>query len=479
MTEPGDFTTTPEADDSELKAPLSQPVLGFVVFWCPEQPAHTGAFLPVLSDSTGRPQIIGRGGALETDEYARLEPELQRPSANFRLAPFSSVSLSRSQLHVSPTEPKRLRVVNVGKCPLLVNGVSVTEAEVRVGDLLEIGRQLVLLCAERPLRLKGSAALIQHEFGDPDRHGIVGESPSVWDLRRAIAAIGGRPGHVLILGASGTGKELIARAVHSEGKPRGAFVARNAGTLPESLLDAELFGNLKGYPNPGMLERAGLIGAAHEGSLFLDEIAELPISAQTHLLRVLDEGEYQRLGETAPRRSAFRLIAATNQPESSLRADVHARFTFRIHAPDLLQRREDVVLIARFILKKMAVDDAALAARLFTELREPRLSASLLRHLAGHPFPNNVRELRNLLWQAAITADAPVLGWNDATIDKSSERPEATTLDAGASAIQRALDTHNGSIERTWRALGLPNRFTLMRLIKKYGLRIQKEVQKN
>jgi len=478
MTEPGDFTTDPEAEDPELNAPLSPPVLGFIVFWCPEQPAHTGAFVPVLHDSAGRPQILGRGGALATDQYTRLEPELQRPGVNLRLAPFGSVSLSRSQLHISHAQPKRLSVVNIGKCPLFVNGVSVTEAEVRAGDLLEVGRQLVLLCAERPLRLKGSAALVQHEFGEPDRHGIVGESPSIWELRQAIEAIGGRPGHVLILGASGTGKELIARAVHAEGKPRGPFIARNAGTLPESLLDAELFGNLKGYPNPGMPERAGLIGAAHAGSFFLDEIAELPIAAQTHLLRVLDEGEYQRLGETVPHRSAFRLIAATNQPESALRADVHARFTFRIHAPDLAQRREDVVLIARFILKKMAADDEALAARLFSE-REPRLSASLLRHLADHPFPNNVRELRNLLWQAAITGDARALEWGGPTIEKSPERAEEATSDAEASKLQRALDAHNGSIERTWRALSLPNRFALMRLIKKYRLRIRKEVQKN
>ncbi len=186
----------------------------------------------MLSDSAGRPADLGRGAVLATDEYARLEPELQRPTVNLRLAPFASASLSRAQLHVSPAEPKRLRVLNVGKCPLLLNGSSVTEAEVRAGDLLEVGRQLVLLCAERPLRLKGSAALIQHEFGEPDRHGIVGESPAIWDLRQAIEAIGGRPGHVLILGASGTGKELIARAVHAEGKPRGAFVAAQCGNAP-------------------------------------------------------------------------------------------------------------------------------------------------------------------------------------------------------------------------------------------------------
>lgn len=477
MTAPDDFPTATEEDDSARSSATRPAVLGFVVFWCPEQPSHLGAFIPVLSSSDRRPQILGRGGALATDPYARLEAELQRPATNLRLPPFECAALSRAQLHVSAAQPGGLRVVNVGKCPLFLNGVSVTNAEARVGDLLELGRQLTLLCVERPLQLPGDAELVRHEFGEQDRHGIVGESPPIWQLRQAIEAIGARPGHVLILGASGTGKELIAQAIHAAGSPRGRFVPRNAGTLPESLLDAELFGNAKGYPNAGMPERVGLIGAAHGGSLFLDEIAELPVAAQTHLLRVLDEGEYQSLGDSAPRRSAFRLIAATNQPESALRGDVQARFTFRIHVPDLAQRREDIPLIARFILKKMAGDDRALAARLFTEAREPRLAASLLRHFARHPFSNNVRELRNLLWQTAVASNDTALEWRGSRRDCSQELVGAPSVDPSASELQRALDANNGSIERTWRALGLPNRFAMMRLIKKHGLRIQKEAR--
>jgi len=416
---------------------------------------------------------------LASDQFARLEPELQRPATNLKLAAFTCAALSRSQLHVSCTQAKSLSVVNVGKCPLFLNGVSVSNAEVRVGDLLEVGRQLTLLCVERPLQLPFETALVRHEFGEPDRHGIVGETPPIWQLRQAIEAVGARAGHVLILGGSGTGKELVARAIHASGTPGGAFVARNAGTLPESSLDAELFGRAKGYPSAGMPERPGLIGAAHGGSLFLDEIAELPVVAQTHLLRVLDEGEYQSLGDPTLRRSAFRLIAATNQPESALRGDVHARFTFRVQVPELSQRREDVTLIARFMLKQMANDDTALGARLFSEGHEPRLSPSLLRHLARHPFSNNVRELRNLLWQVALGAEGGALEWHAPPVEEQAQSAEARKTDPGASELQRALDANNGSIERTWRALQLPSRFVMMRLIKKHGLRIQKEARRD
>src|SRR5262249_46773968 len=145
-----------------------------------------------------------------------------------------------------------------------------------------------------------------------------------------LGMIAPRSGHVIVFGTSGTGKELVAAALHGLSGRSGAFVARNSVTLPEALVDAELFGNLKGYPNPGMPDRAGLVGAAHGGSLFLDEFGELPLSAQAHLLRVLDAGEYQRLGETGVRRADFRLLAATNRAESAFRQDVLARFDFRL-----------------------------------------------------------------------------------------------------------------------------------------------------
>src|SRR5262249_13648433 len=153
--------------------------------------------------------------------------------------------------------------------------------------------QMVLLCVRRPAWITGTPTVREFSFGDVDEHGLVGESPAIWELRARIAFIGPRPGHVFIHGESGAGKELVARAIHAS-SPRAVrpLVARNAATIPEGLIDAELFGNLRNYPHAGMAERPGLIGEADGGTLFLDELAELPVPLQAHLLRVLDGGEY-------------------------------------------------------------------------------------------------------------------------------------------------------------------------------------------
>jgi two-component system nitrogen regulation response regulator GlnG/two-component system response regulator HydG len=234
--------------------------------------------------------------------------------------------------------------------------------------------------------------------------GIVGESAAVWALRRDIEEAARRPRHTLILGPSGAGKELVARAIHGASERRGEpMVARNAAAIPEGLVDAELFGNMKGYPNPGMPERAGLIGQANGTTLFLDEIGELPPSLQAHLLRVLDEGEYHRLGETTTRRSNFRLIGATNRPPSALKHDVLARFEQRITVPGLGERREDIPLIITHLLRAHAYDDERVAERFFPgppRHTQPRLRCALVEALVRHPYTTHVRELNALLLSA-------------------------------------------------------------------------------
>ncbi len=176
---------------------------------------------------------------------------------------------------------------------------------------------------------------------------------------------GDRPlsGHVLVHGASGTRKELVARAVHAiSSRSTGPIVCRNAATFPEALIDAELFGNARNYPNAGMPERRGLVGEADGGTLFLDEFAELPPAMQAHLLRVLDAGEYQRLGEPRARTSSFRLVAATNRPLAAMKEDVLARLVHRIEIPGLDARMEDVPLIARHLFARMAAGNARAVA---------------------------------------------------------------------------------------------------------------------
>jgi two-component system nitrogen regulation response regulator GlnG/two-component system response regulator HydG len=396
----------------------------------------------------------------------------QRPGANVHLPPFEIPSVSRTQLRLRALDESRIEAENIGRCRTRVNGAETPAAILRVGDVLEVGAQVAFLCLQRPLRLAGDPGKA-HPFGEADPHGIVGESEAVWELRRAIRFAAARTGHVLVLGDSGSGKELVAAALHALSGRSGAFVSRNAATLPETLVDAELFGNAANYPNAGMRERKGLVGAAHGGTLFLDEFAELGLAEQTHLLRVLDQGEYQRLGEASVQRSSLRLVGATNRPESALREDVRARFEFTIRVPALSARLDDVPLLVRHLLRLMTAEDAALRARFFDENGEPRVAPSLIRTLVREPPRGNLRGLRNLLWSALSRTEHDSLELPSnagAPGDPEADAPDPT----GAERIQQALSTHDGSLERTWRALGLSSRFALMRLMKKHGIQIRK-----
>ena len=184
---------------------------------------------------------------------------------------------------------------------------------------------MILLCARRPPSLpalRSANARQSFRFGSADPSGYVGESPQAWNLRDEVALAAARREHVLILGESGTGKELVAQAVHALGaRATRRFVARNAATVPSGIIDAELFGSAANYPNAGMPERPGLVGEADGSTLFLDEIGELPTELQTHLLRLLDGGDYQRLGDARRRTANLRVVAATNRPMGQLKPD--------------------------------------------------------------------------------------------------------------------------------------------------------------
>ncbi|WP_164018111.1 sigma 54-dependent Fis family transcriptional regulator [Pyxidicoccus trucidator] len=328
----------------------------------------------------------------------------QRPGESVFAGPVRSSRISRQQLLIQEPAPGTLCIRNIGKRRLLHQGRLVNEVEVSQGDVIEIEQQLVLLCTQRPAVLPvqpdapGGCA---PEFGDADAHGIIGESCAVWTLRRQLAAAAAQDTHILVQGPSGAGKELVARAIHSLSPRRQRpLVARSAATIPETLIDAEFFGSARHYPNTGAPERPGLIGEADGSYLFLDEIGELPVALQTRLLRVLDQGEYQRLGESRQRLANFRLLAATNRPLEVLRHDVLARFAVRLGLPGLDARPEDIPLIARGLLRRMAAGMPSLAQRFFSNARmdgHPRLSPSLVTALVRHPFETHIRELEYLL----------------------------------------------------------------------------------
>jgi DNA-binding NtrC family response regulator len=470
-------------DDSLEDAKASAPpqILAIAVAWCTDDPSRVGtiAFLP--AEDPGPIFILGRGPPLPDDPYPRLTFGVHRPSGFDAVDPLAWRKLSRVQLRFRANGRASLDVQNLGRCTLFHNGIETRSANMVPGDVLQLGSRLLLLCVRRSERLPVPAETYRtHAFGEPDAHGIVGESPATWKLRQQLAYVASRTGHVLIRGESGTGKELAARAIHAlsrcADKP---LVARNAATIPESIADAELFGNAKDYPNVGMPARLGLFGEADGTTLFLDEFAELPAAVQPRLLRVLDDGEYQRLGSARAARSAFRLIAATNRPDSALKHDLLARFRFRINVPDLDARREDISLMVRQLVTRIGEEGPGSIAA---------LSCEQVAECVQRAYRTNVRELETLLWHFASAAEStPLDGDGDdafcGEIDNRDRTPEETSRASGSVdpqtlgrvEIQRALDRHNGLIESTWRALGLKNRHVLARLMAKHGVEVRRK----
>jgi two-component system nitrogen regulation response regulator GlnG/two-component system response regulator HydG len=403
-----DTTEPPQSTEWSITGPGPGEVLALVLVWSRDEPWRAGDVLLVPAGAPGKAWTFGRDGASPDGRSGALGLARHRPGALEPTGPLACPRISRAQLRLSATRSGALAVENVGRCPLLKDGQEISGAELAPGDLVELRHEVVLLCARRPRSLPappaGSATL--HAFGEPDAFGIVGEGPAAWELRRTIAAVARRPVHTLVLGASGSGKELVARGIHALSARRGGpLVARNAATIPESLIDAELFGHAKGFPNPGSPERPGLVGEADGGTLFLDEIGELPASQQAHLLRVLDDGEYHRLGEARARRADIRLVAATNRPGEALKHDVLARLKARVVVPSLGARREDIPLLVRYLVQRQARGDPSVAARFFPDhdaAAWPRVTPGLMTALLRRAWETNVRELDALLLRSTM-----------------------------------------------------------------------------
>ncbi len=231
---------------------------------------------------------------------------------------------------------------------------------------------------------------------------MVGESWGMLELARLIRLVAPRLTTVLIEGETGTGKELVAHAVHQlstrSNKP---FVVLNCAAIPESLLEAELFGHTRGAFTGAVQSRTGRIEAAHGGTLFLDEIGEMPLALQAKMLRFLESGELQRVGDNETVRVEVRVIAATHEPlqqradEHAFRLDLYHRLAvFPVQVPALRERMEDVLPLASYLLGKLG-----------EEMPVKRLSAGAAARLMEHHWPGNVRELAHVLERATILAE--------------------------------------------------------------------------
>jgi DNA-binding NtrC family response regulator len=236
---------------------------------------------------------------------------------------------------------------------------------------------------------------------------LVGHSPCMLDVSRRIRCVAARSTPVLIEGPTGSGKEVVAEALHRlSSRSRKPFVAINCAAIPEALLEAELFGHTRGAFTGAVQGRVGRIEAADGGTLFLDEIGEMPLGLQAKLLRFVESGELQRVGDNAAVKVDVRILAATHQPlaqhtqSGNFRADLYYRLAvFLIRTPALGEHLEDLPLLVDHFLEKMG-----------REMAVKRIEDSVLAKLRAHNWPGNVRELQHVLERAAILAgDDPVL----------------------------------------------------------------------
>ena len=233
---------------------------------------------------------------------------------------------------------------------------------------------------------------------------IVGRSPPLKRLLRQIEMVASTQATVLIQGESGTGKELVAREIHERShRNEHQMIRVNCASIPRELFESEFFGHVKGAFTGALKDRVGRFEAADGSTLFLDEVAEIPAEMQVKLLRVLQEGQYERLGEDRTRQVDVRLIAATNR---DLKAEVEAgRFredlyyrlnVYPVTVPPLRERKDDIPLLARHFLYT--------ASRKIKSSITPELTPARLKQLQGYLWPGNIRELQNVIERAVITA---------------------------------------------------------------------------
>ena len=264
-------------------------------------------------------------------------------------------------------------------------------------------------------RLDAENAYLREEIGD--RFGdIVGVSEGIRRVLGAVEKVGPTDSSVLIYGESGTGKELVARALHrSSLRAAGPFVRVNCGALPRELVESELFGHEKGAFTNAVRQRKGKFELAEKGTIFLDEIADLPLDTQVNLLRVLQEKEFDRVGGEATLQADVRVVAATNRPlkemvaDGSFREDLYYRLeVIPLFLPPLRERREDIPLLVGHFLERKS-----------REINVPlrRLTDEALKILCDYPWPGNVRELENIIERTIVLSDGEVIGPADLPLE--------------------------------------------------------------
>jgi two-component system nitrogen regulation response regulator NtrX len=328
-------------------------------------------------------------------------------------------------------------------------------------------------------RLRAEVASLQRQLGETS---LIGDSPAIRRLREAIARVAPIPSPVLVMGESGSGKELVARDLHRHGPgPKGPFIAINSAALPENLVESELFGHERGAFTGATATRKGAFEAAERGTLFLDEIGEMPLAVQAKLLRVLEERQVTRLGGNRSIPVEARVVAATNRDLEAevaagrFRQDLYFRLSVHVlRVPPLRERLSDVPELASGFV-------AAISERF--RIRPKKLAPDALDLLMGYDWSrNNVRELRNVVERMIIAADGDVLRAEHVPADiqdQAAGSPPATgersyqalKLEAERQIVVAALERNGWHVTRTAEELGLSDHASLIKVMRRLGIK--------
>lgn len=345
-------------------------------------------------------------------------------------------------------------------------------------DMTEL-RAIVEKSAEKVRLAKANRELRQQLDEKFGYEGVVGSGPRMQQVVRLLKAYADSPAPVLIFGDNGTGKELAAKALHTNGpRKHKPFVAMNCAALNENLLDDEMFGHEPGAFTGADKSRKGRFEHAHGGTLFLDEVGDMPLSLQAKLLRALENGEVVRVGANDPIRVDVRVIAATNKnldamvEDGKFRRDLFHRLKVGVvRVPALKDRKEDLPLLIGHFTKELATKYGKPV---------PTLAEPVRKALAGYDWPGNVRELRNLLESMVVLDHDGVLGWDDLPDDAGPAKAGAEPPAVGADSLvgrplaeveryymERALALANGNREEAAKRLGIGER-TLYRKLQEW-----------
>src|SRR5579885_783098 len=390
--------------------------------------------------------VITASSGQESLDLLTVEDEAKRPEIallDIKMPGMDGITILQRMLEQGKDVPVIL-MTGYTTASLAIKAMQMGAADYLTKPFTELDE--VLIAVERALRYEDlkrgvGVQLVPTSKTDPSER-IVGSSPDMVKIFKTIGQVARTPATVLVTGETGTGKELMAEAIHNASdRRRGPLVKVNCAALPETLSESELFGHEKGSFTSAVAQRKGRFELAHGGTIFLDEIGEITLGMQKKLLRVLQEKEFERVGGTETVKVNVRVIAATNKDlsrevaEGRFREDLYYRLNvITIDMPPLRERGDDIILLTEHFLDKHRFSPGAPPAR---------ISEEAMARLVAHDWPGNVRELEHTIQRAVVLSRGKVITPEHLvltpSIDEAAGRPEERRLSEATEALARGL----------------------------------------